>query len=121
MNIKRLKYFLAVAEQKHFGRAAELIHISQPPLSQQIRLLEKELGIDLFVRTTRHVELTEAGSALFENARKALHDIEAAVAHARCPEETGLGKAHRALRLGAPEWRASDREYDKRPSPPGGA
>lgn len=92
MNIKRLKYFITVAEQKHFSRAAELIHISQPPLSQQIRLLEKELGMNLFVRTTRHVELTEAGLSLFENAKKAVSDLEQAVAYAQLVDHGHAGK-----------------------------
>ena len=68
VSLKRIKYFVTVARSNHFGRAAKELHVSQPPLSQQIRLLERELGVDLFVRTTRRVELTEAGRVLYEGA-----------------------------------------------------
>jgi DNA-binding transcriptional LysR family regulator len=68
IDLKQLKYFLAVAEEKSFSRAAERLHISQPPLSQQIQKLESELGVRLFARTTRSFELTVAGKALMSEA-----------------------------------------------------
>jgi DNA-binding transcriptional LysR family regulator len=68
IDLKQLKYFLAVAEEKSFSRAAERLHISQPPLSQQIMKLEGELGVRLFTRTTRSFELTVAGKALMAEA-----------------------------------------------------
>ena len=72
IDLKQLKYFLAVAEEKSFSRAAERQHISQPPLSQQIMKLESELGVRLFTRTTRSFELTVAGKALMVEAAELL-------------------------------------------------
>jgi DNA-binding transcriptional LysR family regulator len=83
VDLRQLRYFVAVAEELHFGRAAERLHMSQSPLSRAIRELERELGLVLFVRTTRRVELTPAGSALLERARRALAEIDAAVDDAR--------------------------------------
>jgi DNA-binding transcriptional LysR family regulator len=83
VELRQLRYFVAVAEELHFGRAAERLHMSQSPLSRAIRELERELGVVLFVRTTRHVELTPAGAALLERARRALAEIDAALTEAR--------------------------------------
>src|ERR1700760_2862972 len=74
---------MAVAEELHFGRAAARLYISQPSLSNQIHKLERTLGTDLFVRTSRHVELTAAGRVLVEEAPAALAALERAAERAR--------------------------------------
>src|SRR5882757_4762458 len=80
MELRHLRYFVAIAEEGSFTRAAERLWVAQPGLSTQIRRLEKELGIQLFERHTRGVDLTVAGGLLLERARVALAAAEAAAA-----------------------------------------
>lgn len=78
LETRELRYFVAVAEELHFGRAAELLGMAQPPLSRAVRHLEQRLGVQLFVRTRRSVALTEAGSVLLHESGRALDAIAAA-------------------------------------------
>ena len=100
MELRHLRYFVAVAEELNFSRAAGRMYLSQPALSQQIRKLERELGVALFHRTKNHVALTEAGLVLLEGARRVLVLVEQTAREAR---EVGGAEA-RHLRVGFPEY-----------------
>jgi DNA-binding transcriptional LysR family regulator len=91
MELRHLRYFAALAEELHFGRAAEKSFVAQPTLSQQIQTFEEELGVRLFERTKRSVELTQAGEALLPYARRILKDAKRAekAAHAAREGEAG--------------------------------
>jgi DNA-binding transcriptional LysR family regulator len=83
MELRHLRYFVAVGEELHFGRAANKLHIAQPALSLQIQSLEKELGVKLLIRNTRSVELTDAVAIFFERSRTVLNDVETSAILAR--------------------------------------
>jgi len=100
MELRHLRYFIAVAEELHFGRAALKLGIAQPPLSQQIRALERELGILLLQRTKRRVQLTEPGRVFLEAGRAVLDGVERAVEAARRAERGQVGR----LAIGFAPW-----------------
>lgn len=103
IDLKQLKYFLAVAEEKSFSRAAERLHISQPPLSQQIMKLESELGVRLFTRTTRSFELTVAGRALMVEAAELLGKMRMTIETIRQIDRGEVGRLRVGI-VGSAMW-----------------
>ncbi|MDV7210793.1 LysR family transcriptional regulator [Azotobacter beijerinckii] len=102
MELRHLRYFIAVAEELHFGRAAEQLGISQPPLSQQIQALEEELGARLFERTNRRVALSAVGRLFLPEARQVLVQLEQAVDVARRAQRGELGELKVGFTASAP-------------------
>ncbi|MBB2740723.1 UNVERIFIED_ORG: DNA-binding transcriptional LysR family regulator [Microbispora rosea subsp. rosea] len=96
LETRELEYFVALADELHFGRAAVRLSIAQPALSKAIRRIETRLGVLLFIRSSRHVELTPAGKALQEHGRHALNAVSAAIRHA---QRAGDTRAHLRLVL----------------------
>ncbi len=96
LEFRQIRYFLAVAREKHFGKAAEQVFISQPGLSRQVKRLEEELGLALLIRDSRNVALTQAGQYLAQHFEKVLSDLDRHIQHAR-QLEAGLSGV---LRLG---------------------
>jgi len=102
MDLRHLRYFVAVAEEGHVTRAAERLGIQQPPLSQQIKALEAELEVQLFRRKPRGVELTEAGEGLLGDARRILAEVEGALVRARRTARGELGRLAVGFTASAP-------------------
>jgi DNA-binding transcriptional LysR family regulator len=94
LDLRHFRYFIAVAEELHFGRAARRLHMAQPPLSQQIKWLEEELGVRLLERNTHYVRLTEAGAVFLKEARRVAANAERAV---RLTRQVGEGTAGRLV------------------------
>jgi DNA-binding transcriptional LysR family regulator len=94
IELRHLRYFVAVAEELHFGRAALRLNLAQPPLSQQIRKLEELLGYSLFTRTSRSVSLTHAGEALLQRARRTLRNVQRDIDETRSIAHGDVGSLH---------------------------
>ncbi|WP_067827602.1 LysR family transcriptional regulator [Nocardia inohanensis] len=104
MELRQLRYFVAVAEELHFRRAAERLFISTPTLSQQIRAVEREVGGPLLIRGTQGVELTAAGEVLLKNARTVLDAADTALRETRAIAQPGRAVFRLGVVNGAPSW-----------------
>jgi DNA-binding MarR family transcriptional regulator len=103
MELHQLRYFVAVAEDLHFRRAAERLHVAQPAVSEQVRKLELDLGVQLFERTHRSVSLTDAGAALLDAVPRALRQLTSSLPAVLVDLES------------APAWRLVDDVRRRRP------
>lgn len=92
MDLRQLNYFIAVAQERHLGRAAERLHLSQPPLTRQIQALEEALGVQLFVRTARGMVLTQAGETLLKDALNVRNLVEVAAERTRRAGQGQVGR-----------------------------
>ncbi|MBR2309718.1 MAG: LysR family transcriptional regulator, partial [Oscillospiraceae bacterium] len=115
MELRTLHYFTIVAQEKNITRAAEILNMSQPPLSNQMRNLEEELGVQLFIRGKRHLTLTEEGEVLLRRARQILDMEEKTVQEIASMRNSMSGTLHLALVEGrapylAARWIAGFRE-----------
>ena len=108
MELRRLRYFVAVAEELHFLRAAQRLHIEQSPLSRAIKDLESDLGVKLFERTTRSTRLTRAGEVFLEEARRVLAAFAQARASARGAAKGRKGRLRIGFSEGVPQARLSE-------------
>ena len=102
LTLRQLSYFVAVAEERHFRRAAERLRISQPPLTQRIQAMERDLGVQLFKRKGRMIELTEAGRLVFTEAQAALAQVDRVREAARKAEQGESGTLRVAVVISAP-------------------
>ena len=102
MELRHLRYFLAVGEEQHFRRAAQRLRVAQPALSRQIQMLEEELGFKLFKRLPRGVKITDAGKLFLDDARRILQEVNDSIGRAK---EAHHSSGRRAL----PEGRCGDR------------
>ena len=99
MDIRQFRYFMAIAEEGQISRAAQRLHIAQPPLSQQLKLMEQELGVQLVERNTRSLALTQAGHALYQRAEQILQMVDSAMREVRDFEQS----IHGVLAFGSPQ------------------
>jgi LysR family nitrogen assimilation transcriptional regulator len=92
MDLRQLRYFVQISETANFSRAAEILHVAQPSLSQQMKNLEDELGVELLIRHARGVTLTPLGQQLYDDARRILHEVDRARDTLRTQSQSPSGR-----------------------------